>query len=254
MAMIEAALPGPVGQAPSGQSQADGLDGMAMRLFCTAFGTALAMLGDLTRNGNAAVLLKLREVLKTNVFAQFEATYLVMLLVMAIAIALAVVWPPRNRTDAFAKGLAIFALLTTATPFADVPASTDLRLSAATPSSLSALFISQAVAAPPAEAFRKPVVIVFDGTPAPGARALVRNAETGAVLGQRELDGARTEMAITAPRGLYDVDVEAPGFARSRARVAINGPGERASVIQVQRSAVPLAIQQLYAPNAAKVR
>jgi len=247
MATMDVAAPEPIGRIE---------DGMAVKLFCCAFGSVMAIFGDLMNNERASLLIKLREVLKTYAHPQFEDTYIVILFVVAIALCLFVVRPPRGRGEAFAQGLAVFAVFTTLAPYKGVPTTTEINLSAMTPPSISSLFFGTAVAAPSGDQFRRSVIVVFEGgrAPAPGARVIVRDSATGAPVGQRGLAEPRNDVTITAPRGLYLLDVEADGFERTRARVAIAGPADPPTTIRVRRSSVPLPIQQLWRPNAAKPR
>lgn len=247
MASMDMAQPEPIGRIE---------DGMVVKLFCCAFGAVMAIFGDLMNNERASLLIKLREVLKTYAHPQFEDTYVVILFVVAIALCLFVVRPPRGRGEAFAQGLAVFAVFTTLAPFKAIPYSSEINLSAAHPPAASSLLFGTAIAAPSAETFRRSVVVVFEGgrAPSPGARVIVRDAATGAPVGQRSLAEARSDVTIAAPRGFYLLDVEADGFERTRARVQIAGPADLPATIQVRRSSVPLPIQQLWRPNAVKPR
>ena len=223
------------------------------RLFCSTFGALLAVLGDLVNNGNSAMLLKLREVLKTNVTPHFEQTFLVVILVVVISLCLFVVRPPRGRGEAFAQGLAVFAVFTTLAPFKDPAMTTDIRLSMLEPApSIASLFIASAMAASngePLSASRTVLVVFQDNqAPAPGSRVVIRSAVSGMQVGQKLLTEARTPVTITAPMGYYDLDIEADGYERTRTRVSIAAANMPAT-ITVPRSAVPLPLLQLYAPK-----
>ena len=245
MATMEIAESEPIGRTE---------DRTYVKLFCCAFGAVLAVLGDLMNNERASLLIKLREVLKTYASPQFEDTFAVMIFVVAISLCLFVVRPPKGRGEAFARGLAVFAVFTTLAPYKPVPTTTEIRLSAAPPASISSLFFSPAMAAMPGSSYRKTIIVTLDGgrAPAPGARVIIRDAGTGAPVGQKALAEARNDVTITAPIGAYDVDVEADGFERTRARIVVAGPLDAPASVYVRRSAVPLPIQQLWAPNKAR--
>lgn len=243
MATIDVAATATTGELP---------DHTVIRLFCSTVGALLGVLGDLMNNGNAAMLLKLREVLKTHVAASFEQTFLVIGLVVLISLCLFVVRPPRGRGEAFAQGLAVFAVFTTLAPFKDPAMTTDIRLSMLEPPpSIGSLFIASAHAGSMAETRTRTVTVMFEGgqTPAPGARVIVRNAMNGVAVGQRLLDRPSNAVTITAPVGYYDLDIEADGFERTRARVTIASTAQAPATVMVPRSAVPLPLQQLYAPK-----
>lgn len=228
-------------------------DNTVVKLFCSAFGAVLAVLGDLMNNERASLLIKLREVLKTYASPQFEDTFAVMLFVVAISLCLFVVRPPKGRGEAFAQGLAVFAVFTTLAPYKPVPLTTEVKLSALAPApSLSSLLISPAEAAMPGESvYARTVTVWFDdnAAPAPGARVIIRSAANGMPVGQKFLTEGRSDVTITAPVGAYDLDVEAAGYERTRARITIVGGNSGPAVIRVPRSSVPLPIQQLYAPS-----
>jgi len=227
-------------------------DRTAVKLFCSAFGAVLAVLGDLMNNERASLLIKLREVLKTYASPQFEDTFVVILFVVAISLCLFVVRPPKGRGEAFAQGLAVFAVFTTLAPYKPIPISqAEFNLSAVEPPSIMSFLVSPAMAGSQPAAYRKTVTIRFDGDRAPpeGARVIIRDARSGLAFGQRMLNEARNEVTIAAPRGIYDLYVEADGYERTRTRVAIDGPNEAPSAVFVARSAVPLPLQLLYRPT-----
>jgi hypothetical protein len=243
MANIDIAGSAPAAQLP---------DHTVVRLFCSTFGALLAVLGDLVNNGNSAMLLKLREVLKTNVAPHFEQTFMVVILVVAISLCLFVVRPPRGRGEAFAQGLAVFAVFTTLAPFKDPAMTTDIRLSMLEPPpSIGSLFIAPARAASMGETRSRTITVTFEGgqAPAPGARVVIRSATSGLAIGQKRLDRSANAVTITAPVGTYDLDVEADGFERTRARVTIASAAQPPATVVVPRSSVPLPLQQLYAPK-----
>lgn len=224
MASMDLAEPAPDGPA-------DGRVG-AKQVWC-ALGAVLALLIDLAGNGRASLLIKLREALNDQHLLRVEDALVLLVSVVAAALFLFAVKPSGGRAGAFARGLATVAILAALLPYRPVPGTTEIR-----------------TAADAVTAYRKTVSVVFAGDRAPpsGARLVLRDAASGTAVGETALRDAHSTVGLTAPIGVYDLDIEADGFRRTRARIVVTGASTRPAMVDVAASSVPLAVQHLFAP------
>jgi len=202
-----------------------------------ALGVATALLVDLASNERASVLVKLREAMIAHAMPRVDDTLAVSFAVVAMALCLFAINPASGRVAAFVRGMLTVAILAVLLPYQPAPGTTEIRSTTSSTTS-----------------YRKTVDIAFDGdrTPMPGARLILRDAASGMALGEAALIDARSEIALTAPIGVYDLDIEAAGFERTRARVVVAGPKDAPATVDVRASSLPLALQQFFAPASAR--
>ena len=83
-----------------------------------AFGGILLVVGDLLQNGKAATTWKLQEVLRQHVFQSLDyGVTLGLIFIVTTSCFLCWVEQPKSRTDALARGAAVFAVLSALTPY-----------------------------------------------------------------------------------------------------------------------------------------
>ena len=81
-----------------------------------AFGAFCLCLGDLVKETSTMVLM-LEPILRKLLWGWWPGGFLTILFIMALAAGVCWVFAPKSRIDAFSRGFAIFAVLTTGTPY-----------------------------------------------------------------------------------------------------------------------------------------
>ena len=187
--------------------------------------------------------------LKENVYSGFDKDIFVILLLMVLACCLCWVYQPRTRIDGFSRGFAVFAMLSVASPYQQPSQGTEIP--AATPAGHSGEYIlgfGYALAAEAAsESYTTIVHVKFQGreTPPPGATVTIRDLNTGKILGRDKIGGP---IPIAAPPGKYQLEVEAPGYRRTRSDLEITEKYQF-YVLSVDQTIFPLGIQRLWSPS-----
>lgn len=249
-----------------------------------AFGAFVSTLVDLMWNPTTAMTIKLREALVQHVYSGLDAGWPVLVLLMLLGIGAAFVNTPTLRVDGFARGLAVFALLSLPPSPSEIAAPRaglyegSLEFAQASFSILLGIRPAHAqfggdtgycvgVACLPPDVgggetptpSLSPWLLKYDSMPAvvqfdyPGvppnlsdASLVVRNEDTGKTTRIRW--DTTTPFTIAAPKGSYSLEVDIPGYQRTHSTFTI---GEEMGVFKLplSKSNNYLWVQQLFRPN-----
>jgi hypothetical protein len=257
------------------------------------FGGLCFALSELIKETEGSMPVRIGEYFKTKILAQAtpEPYVILTVLMMTVVLAWIAVWihEPRSRPDAFARGLAVFAVLSISAPTAETEkgrsSSRNVELTnnwipvrPAENSNSSALeapesrttsnnadaraewfvsILSPAVAQEKdqsADRLEATIHLVVE----PGPSQLpepplvtVRDPKSGQILARRRLSDGN-EVNLTAPPGKYEIQVDGSGVLRSRATLVLDANNTYS--YSVRRSSIPAGIQYLLPRESVELR
>jgi hypothetical protein len=245
-------------------SPASGRKESAWKIYAAAaFGAFILGFSDLLKNGSAATVLKMAEVLRQYVYSGFGTGAWFALLALAIlGIALCWIHGPGNHIDAFSRGFSVFAVLAVTVPTDDPPAkvtSTGAGHSAYAIDFLISPANAQMAGAPPgtyvSSAKNEGTVVIQlphlkDLENPPPSVVTLRDAKSEKVVTTERISGSKFK--ISRPVGNYLMEVETPSYRRVSVKLEIKHPVD-AYALSVKEAAVPLNVQRIYGPAAGEL-
>lgn len=230
-----------------------------------AFGAFCLGFGDLVKNGQAATVLKIADVIHEHLFPGFGVGAAVAL-VLLIGLGVGYCWiqGPGTLVDAFNRGFSVFAVLAVVTATDAVPAGLSAPTAAgvrfrATPSLIapayaqenigSELRLSAEPIAPLGQAIIQ-ITTLKGKAEMPVITVTLREAETRKVIGLEQVRGAT--LHIQRPPGKYLLEVETPGYRRTEVMCDIDDQ-INAYALSLPETEWPLSIQRLYGATSGRL-
>jgi hypothetical protein len=209
----------------------------------SAVGASAAVLADLTQKNEASALLKIGEVVGT--------TWLAVLIVVALAVAVCFIFECATPRRAFYTGASVLTILMATVPY-KVPPSINTnpdKVAVVAPQQTSWLLGPSVAYAQTRTAAVAPVTLrvnltTSDGQPVTRALLTLRDPESDAIVARSSLSGASFDL-YPAP-GRYVLVVEVPGYSITRREVDLHAGHPRRLDIRLDADAIPLPIQRLY--------
>lgn len=224
----------------------------ALGAFCLGF-------GDLVKNGHAAIVLKVADVIHEHLFPWSGAAGALVLLI-GLGVGYCWIQGPTTLVDAFNRGFSVFAVLAIATSTDAVPAPlsapTAMGLGIRGTQSLIAPAYAQeeiGLSAEPVVPLGQAIIQITtlkDNVEMPVTTVTIRDAATKRVIGRENIRGAALRIQRTP--GKYLVEVETPGYRRVEVMLKIEDQ-INAYNLSLTETALPLSVQRLYGATSGRL-
>lgn len=216
-------------------------------------GAFFLSISDLLKNGEGSTVSKMSEIVRVLLSPSLgEVALFSILLLVLLGVALCWVYAPDSRAEGFARGFSIFAILAVVSPSSNGgPLSTpnqQVEQSSSPPASYLSFFIPFAYAESHEEAVNTGKVVILLPPGQSGSDAsdevtdTLRDAETEEIVARESIAGE--EFQIEKPYGEYILEVEKPGFERTKAALSIDN-SSAAYEFPMEESVVPVGLQRL---------
>jgi len=228
----------------------------AVCYLAAGFGAFCLGFGDLINNGNSATVLKISEIIRQYLYPALSYGGLISLLFLAVLGAgMCWIFQPQTRADAFGRGFSVFAILAVVTPFDEPPGGLNSPTPELTTEAISFSFFPKAwaqVPQPPNTAARvsprgKALITLRPKKTKDRIRyatVTVRDPKTARIVAVERIKGDR--FTLKKPIGTYWLEIESPGFERTRTTIKISHQSANYS-LPIRSAKLPLSIQRLFA-------
>jgi hypothetical protein len=216
-------------------------------LLCSALGAFVVGFVDLMNHGDQSTTMKVAEVIRNYIYSPVGrgGIYALILLVL-LGSGSCIIYSPKSKLDAFARGLAVMTLLNTS-----APTYTEKGLSGSEGESTDVhSFIQELYAGnqEPAMSSCKITLKFENGAPEDvNVMVTLRGGRSEKSLGRQRI---RTkEFTIARPAGSYILQIEAEGYKRTQISINMVKDEVMNYIVTLIPSDVPLNIQKLISPD-----
>jgi len=215
----------------------------AWKLYSAAgIGAFLLGLGDYLRHGTQSTVIALNDAL-AQLVAGFDLALVVFLIAPILGIIAAWVYKPSTERDAFALGFAVFSLFALGPDAQPTGGATkEIDVSPAAVDTTFRLIVPAFAGDVDTQAGSATVTLQFKGAPPQESTASITNLTEGKRFGVFTIQD--TFKLVGKPGDRIELDIEAPGYQRTRVEVLL---GDAASVYEVTlpENQAPLFWQRL---------